>query len=95
MEVEESEIASKPRSATYRRKALEIFAGGVLLVVILAIARWIEVDVLRKTTNGDGLANLVLVSVVAVLVVAGLLAGAARRGVRVTVERMARRRRDA
>jgi hypothetical protein len=88
VEVEESEIAPKPRSARYRRKALEIFAGGVLLVVIVAITRWIEVDVLRKTTNGDGLANLVLAAVVAVLVAAGLLVGAARRGVRVAVERI-------
>jgi hypothetical protein len=74
---------------------LEIFAGGVLLVVIVAIARWIEADVLRKTTNGDGLANLVLVAVVAVFVVAGLLIGPVRRGARVVLDRIRHWRRQA
>jgi hypothetical protein len=89
MEVEKSEIAPKPsRPDTYRRKAFEITGAVALLGVVVAIALWLEADVLHETTNGDGLANVVLVAVVAIPVAAGLLVGAVRRGARAALDRM-------
>jgi hypothetical protein len=95
MEVEKSEVAPKPRPATYRRKAFEITGAVALLGGVVAIALWLEADVLHETTNGDGLANLVLVAVVAVSVAAGLLLGPVRRGARVALDRMRHWRRHA
>jgi hypothetical protein len=95
MEVQKSGIVPKVRSATYRRKAFEITGAGALLGVVVAIARWLEADVLHETTNGDGLANLVLVTVVAVSVAAGLLLGLVRRGALVALDRMRHWRRHA
>lgn len=88
MEVERSEIAPKPRSTTYRQKAFEITGAVALLGVVVAITLWLEADVLHETTNGDGLANLVLVAVVAVSVAAALLVGPVRRGARVALNRI-------
>lgn len=85
----------KPRPATYRRKAFEITGAVALLGVVVAIALWLEADVLHKTTNGDGLANLVLVALVAVYLAAGLLVGPVRRGARVALNRMRHWRRHA
>jgi nitrate reductase gamma subunit len=93
MEVEKSKIAPKPTK--YRRKAFEITGAVALLGVVVAIARWLETDVLHETTNGDGLANLVLLAVVVVCVVAGLLVGQIRRGAHVIFDRMRNRRRHA
>jgi hypothetical protein len=93
--VEKSEIVPKSRSATYRRKALEFTAAGALLALIVGIALWLEADVLRKTTNGDGLVNLVLIAVVTVCVGTGLLVGQARRGGRVALDRICHWRRRA
>lgn len=86
MEVDKSEIAPKP--AGYRRKAFEITAAVALLGVVVAIARWLEADVLHETTNGDGLANLVLIAVVVIGVATGLLVGQVRRGARAILDRM-------